>query len=325
MARPGLSVANPRRHGPAPRSLGGGFKLGLCCYHEQDYQAVADAGIRWIRTDRPTPARIAAARRHGIEVIPIAAYSYPGNREVEGSGTSQPPVSGIAAWADWAIDTWRSMAWAPKVHEIWNEPWNVVFFKPAPNAATYYQMVREYCTRAWAVWPDAIMLVCGDTGTGGNPTTWHAELLAADTDGFLRDPRIRPTAHIYCQDHPPDYSFGNANAQRWWAFDRYKATYADWLAHGHPNPQVWVTESHWETAEVGGIVEAVAVSRQLQAQYLIQGIEQLRTSGMVEAYFPFKLDTFGPVPELGFNFIAPNGERKESYYALRSYTHGKRR
>jgi hypothetical protein len=267
-----------------------------------------------------------------MEVIPIVAYSYAGNREVEGSSTSQPPLSGLVAWADTMIDTWRGMSWAPKVQEIWNEPWNVTFFKPAPNAATYYQMVRTYCARAWAVWPEAIMLVCADTGTGGNPSTWHAELLAADVDKFLCDPRIRPTAHLYCEERPPSYQYGIESAQRRWAFDRYKYTYADWRAHGHPHPWVWVTEYGWEVDGPSIVVETTPVSEALQAQYHIEALEQLRLSGIVEAAFPFKYDTFGPVKQLAHNLtyvVDPSptapGTPRVAYYAIRDYTNARRR
>lgn len=232
-------------------------------------------GCKHARCDWPSGAWMDNMSAAGIQVLPIADYAR------DGGDTHTDPAD-HTAWANLVaaryVSDWRS---APVV-EIWNEPWATGF---NGNAPSYLDLFIKTANALWAVNPDVILLVSGDAQYGGY--LWRQHLLAADTGGFLTDPRIRPTSHDYCQSDPPDHH--SASNPTWFDFDRYKSCYDDFFAHGHADPQVWVTEYGWEVNE--GTHFYGTVTEAQQASYIVAGIQQMQASGKVEAAYCFYLQT----------------------------------
>jgi hypothetical protein len=96
----------------------------------------------------------------------------------------------------------------------------------------------------------------------------------------------------------------------WWDLDRFKCAYADFKAHGHPNPQVWVTEYGWESDVVG---------EQHQADYVTQALSIFRNSGQVAAACAFFFMTSNT---LSYNWLRPDNSAKPVVAAVRALVSG---
>jgi hypothetical protein len=253
--------------------------IGVCAYRPTDLDLIASLGVKHVRMDNPSAATIDLARSKGLEVLPIADYNpWTDTRPAGASSDKYLPDTDAKRqlWAQRMVAQWAGMASPPKVLEVWNEPWLTGFSEDGINAASYLALVKAFAAEAWKVWPGATILVASDTmGTDSYP--WRQNLLAADTGQFLTDPRVLPTTHNYIEGRTPTQVTASPCA---WDLDRYKCAYTDWKAHGHADPQVWVTEFGWESGVVG---EAN------QAAYTRQAFQSFKSSGMVAAAFTFFL------------------------------------
>jgi hypothetical protein len=220
---------------------------GLCMYTGSDFPtAVSLTGIKHARSDWPSASFVTAAKAAGVQVLPIACYAHGHGTAPDGSSHIFPTGANLTAWlSDLTTDlvgAWQS----PPAVEIWNEPWHVQFAQPTPDPTAYLSLCISAANAIWAVRPTTIILVSADT-TGSTNTSgtiyWRQNLIAADTTGFLTDPRVRPSTHNYSEDRPPTLVTSQPS---WWDFPRYNYAYNDFVAHGHHDPQVWVTEWGWE-------------------------------------------------------------------------------
>lgn len=227
----------------------------------------------------------AKARAHGArpeeEAMKLAASL----------GVDHAPPRDMAAWAAHLATDYVAKWGSPPAVEIWNEPWGSGFWQPTPDPDAYYRLVVESCKALWAVNPHCIVVVAsdatGNTNTKGTDK-WRVNLLAADTTGLLADPRIRPSTHNYCDARSPETHTSSPNS---WDFDRYEGCYDDYLRHGHPDPQVWVTEWGWQAGAGSALIPYTPVSEQQQADYTVRGINMARASGKVEAMHNFYFQT----------------------------------
>ena len=280
--------------------------VGVCAYGTGDFAALQALGIRHARMDRPDAATIDEARKHDVEVLPIAGYGF---TDLSGSDDDKaPPLpENRAAWAKRMVDLWRDMANPPKVIEVWNEPYGEAFWPPHANAGDYLELFKAFAAEAWAVWPEETLLIAGDT-IGSDPNyAWRDQLLAADTTGFLNDPRILPTAHPYTQARTPTQMEPEPCK---WDLDRFHCVYKAWKAHGHPDPQVWVTEYGWQSItpdSVTGSPMEDLVSEQLQADYVKQALQIFHDSGEVAHAFAF---LYSSNDEWNYNWVRPDGTQK---------------
>lgn len=280
------------------------FRLGMCTYNQPDFPKVAALGVPYIRTDNPNSTKVDQIRAAGCDVIAIARYAL---GDITNSGQ-------VDAWCAGKLALWSGMATPPTVFEICNEPWNASFSDFTTNYARYLEIVRSFCAQAWALWPRARMLVCGDTGP---VTAWLPGILAADTTGILRDPRVSPTAHCYCEDRAPTSTSGGNQ----YMFARYRATYDAFRAIGHPNPMVWVTEFGWESSDTAGVTPVgLAVTEAVQATYTTTAMDMMRTSGVVETACLFGMMQ---TTSIAYNVVRPTNANKPAADAVASYAYGK--
>jgi hypothetical protein len=283
--------------------------VGVCCYREADFAAIADLGVGHVRLDFPDANAIEDARAVGLEVL-VGAWFCPWTSLNGGKDDRWPPLpQHRATWAERMVEAWSAMWPRPLALECWNEPWLPNFWKPGPEPANYLELCKALATEAWSVWPDRPILVCADTvALDESRYPWRAELLKADTTGFLTDPRVRPTTHNYCEARGP---YAGTSKPCWWDFNRYECAYDDFKAHGHPDPQVWVTEYGWRTGNV-----AKAVTEEQQAAFVVDAIQQMRASGMVERCYAFLYksnDNFW-----AYNWLRPDNTEKPVCNAIRS-------
>lgn len=286
---------------PTPTPVPTGKKMsdytGLCLTDPNDILKAKNlTGNTRIRTDwymATNPNHIAAAKAASIEVLPIACYSM----GLSSSGDHFfPDAANVDKWCSIVAAAVVANGWR-KV-EIWNEPWLAAFAGPGPDPVAYLALVKAAAKAIWAVAPDTIILVSGDT-LGSDYYLWRKNLLAADTTGFLCDPRIRPTSHDYCQSRTPTTIVANPD---WWDFDRYEYAYKDFKDHGHPDPQIHVTEDGWGTGP-----DQDNVGETNQAAYYKTGIEMMYNSNHVEAAYWFYFGTGGT---WSYNMLRTDGTPK---------------
>lgn len=264
---------------------------------------IGTTGMTMVRMDHPDPAVIESARRYGLEVLPIADYGYPDLSESD-SWMLPPLPQHRGEWARRMVDTWRKMTNPPKVFEVWNEPWQSSFWGPKPDPAAYLALVQAFAREAWAVWPNATVLVSADDGLSDYPT-FRRDLLAADTTGFLNDRRILPTTHNYVGNRDP----GQVTAKPCvWDLNRYECAYDDFKRHGHPNPQVWITEFGWESDDDNpGYSLYGAVSERAQAYNTVQALLMFHASGKVAAAFSYM---YLSDSRWNYNWVTPDNREK---------------
>lgn len=293
---------------PAPVTSPGSWSsfVGVDAYRASDFAEIASVGMHVLRMDRPSASTIELARTYGIEVLPIAAYE-PWADLNGAKGDKYPPLPQYyGEWARRMVDTWRNMSNPPRVIEVWNEPWLTSFWQPQPDPGAYLNLVKAFAAEAWKVWPNLTILVSADTVGSTNSTgtnLWRKYLLAADTSGFLNDPRILPTTHNYVEARTPTQV---TSQPCYWDLDRFKCAYNDFKAHGHANPQVWVTEYGWESGVVG---------EQNQATYMSQALDIFRNSGMVASAYAFMFKTND---SWSYNWLRPDDSEKPVVSTVRA-------
>lgn len=290
----------------------GAFINGVCAYNgTSDFARIQGLGIKAVRMDRPSASLIEKARTFGIEVLPIADYGF---TDLSGSGDMQVPPTpqNYGEWSKRMVDTWRSMKDPPKVLEVWNEPWGV-FWKPKPDPVAYLALCKAFAAEAWSVWPTATILVSADESSA-QYGTWRKDLIAADSDGFLKDPRVLPTTHNYAEARTPTQVTKSPCA---WDLNRFQCAYNAFKAHGHPNPQVWITEYGWESNTPSpGYSKYGAVTEQQQSDYTIQALDIFRKSGMVAASYSYMVQSNQP---WNYNWLKPDNSDKPIISAIKAY------
>jgi hypothetical protein len=291
------STAGGADGGPPP--TGYGTFTGVCAYKTSDLPALQAIGVKNARWDHPSAQIIETARTYGIEVLPLANYGIP---ELSGQGDDKyPPLpANRREWAKRMIDPWRAMQQPPRVIEVWNEPWNAGFWKPAPDPVAYLELVKAFAAEAWSQWPDVTLLVSAEEGF---TAPFRKAMLDADTTGFLNDPRILPTTHNYVEARTPTQVTGEPCK---YDLDRWHCAYDDFKAHGHPNPRVWVTEFGWESDTQGGNA-AAPVSEALQAEYTVDAFKAFHDSGKVAKAFAFMFNRDDP---WNYNWLRPDNSQK---------------
>jgi hypothetical protein len=288
------------------------FAVGVCAYRPSDFPRISRTGIRHVRMDKPSAALIAHARTFKIEVLPVAAYGF---ADLSGTNSADdPPLPQFRAeWARRMVDLWRRMSVPPKRFEVWNEPWNEDFWAGKPDPAAYLELVKAFAAEAWAEWPTAALLVSADSGMSEYPT-FRRDLLAADTTGFLNDRRIVPTTHTYVETRAPAAVTGNPCS---YDLRRFECTYQDFLAHGHPDPRVWITEFGWESNTPDpGFSDFGAVTEAEQADYTIAALELFRSSSLVAGAYAFLFRTDA---NWNYNLLRPDNSEKPVVGRLRQY------
>lgn len=269
-------------------------------------------GITEVRIDIGflTKTKVDAA---GINVIPIACYNPWSDLRPAGTGDHYAPDT-TARRIEWSNRQMTKIKGVftipPKVIEVWNEPWLNQFWNAGPNANDFLDLVRQFSKVCWATpgYENTIILVAADTGWGG----WNTHLLAFDTDKLLTDPRFAPTAHTYCNNQAP-----TATPTRDYGFQRWRFTYEDWKAHGHPHPEVYITEFGWVSNTPGSSPigsEGPAVTEQQQSDYTVQAYEIGHTSGMVAKMYSYMLS---PNQPWSYNWLRPDNSEKPVMPAVR--------
>lgn len=281
---------------------------------------VAQAGASWAREDiqwsrvQPTPdtwdwnytdAAFRALIQRDIKIVAVLGHP-PGwatpdpNDNPNDVSFSAPDSAAFAAFAAAAAQRYGRY-----IHhwEIWNEPDNPLFWKPAPDPAAYALLLNRASSAIRAVAPDAKILLGGI-----NPfsTTFLRQVAQAGAWGSFDILAIHP----YVDPATPES--GNLAA----AADGVRALAAQW----GPKP-IWVTEVGWASGQSDH--DAVGtLDEQGQATMLVRALLLLWRSGVERIFwYTLKDDVNNPYGLVALGSGRADYTRlKPAYYAFQTLT-----
>ena len=252
------------------------------------FGAAIDAmdGAGWAREDfqwfrlEPQPGQydfahydkaMSALASRGVNVIGVIGYP-PGWATPEGGdGSSQlsfyPPDPGtFAVFASTIVSRYKD-----RVHhwEIWNEPENGLYFKPAPSPEVYTGLLRAVTPAIKQADPGALVLSGGIVPTN---LDFIRGMAAAGAWGFFDVLALHP----YVDPYAPEAGQIGAG----------DVTAVKSFVESVGSKPIWATEFGWSTAPADR--DPRGVDQQTQAAYLIRGAALLRDAG-VEKVLWYKL------------------------------------
>ena len=279
---------------------------------------VAQTGASWVREDiqwwrvQPTPdtwdwsytdAAFRALLQHNINIVAVLGHP-PGwaTPDATDSATdvsfAAPDIERFAVFANAAVQRYGHYInhW-----EIWNEPDNPLFWKPAPDANAYAALLKRASIAIHGVAPDAQVLLGGI-----NPfnIAFLRQVAQAGAWGSFDILAIHP----YIDPATPEE--GNLLA----AADGVRAL----AAQLGPKP-IWVTEVGWASGP--GDHDAVGMlNEQGQAQMLVRGLLLLWRAGIERIFwYTLKDDQNNPYGLIALgNGRADYSRLKPAYYAFQT-------
>lgn len=239
-------------------------------------------------------AEIAARRmRPVITVIETPGWANGGNGPFippTDPGTYARFVAALAA----RYDRVTPVAW-----EVWNEPNDPRFWKPAPDPAAYTLLLKATASAIRGAAPTATVL--GGSILYGD-SRFLAGMYAAGAKGSFDGLAVHP----YAQDRAP-LDVGDPYHSFVGGLDRLRAVMR---ANGQAQVPFWITEMGWSTET--GLVDAQ------RAAYFRQAVTVVAARPDIEVFAAY---VFGPDAEPGFE-LATSGPGSASFDAYQSAVAG---
>ncbi len=247
---------------------------------------IAAAGVGWAREDihwfriQPTPdtwdwsfndRAISLLNERRVQILGVIGHP-PGWATPYG-GDQADTLSFYAAdpqrFAAFAGAVAQRYAGIVQHWEIWNEPDNPLFWKPAPDARAYAELLRATSAAIRAIDPQAQILI-------GGISPFSLRFLRGVADAGAWESFDLLAVHPYVMPWSPE----NANLVA--SLDAVRAFAAERGAK-----PIWVTEYGWSSGPGDGDPVGI-VDRQRQADYLVRGALALWQAG-VERIFWYTL------------------------------------
>lgn len=219
-------------------------------------------------------------------------------------------TSQFAAWA--AAVAARYAPEGVTDYEIWNEPNNSVFWKPAPDPAAYTADLQAAYAAIKTVDPSAFVISgglapVGDDGGDIDEVTFLQDMYADGAKGFfdaLGD-------HPYSYPALPDtYEIWSG----WSAMDQTPTSLEGVLAaNGDASKPIWATEVGAPTSGPDGVGTAA------QATELTQAIDDAKTTSWIGALYIYTYEDSGSDPstdEDWFGLLNADGSPKPAFAAV---------
>lgn len=328
------------------QSPGAGKKIGisvgdnLADLSDQDLDSaladIASLGVGWIRFDMAWSAAqpngpasynwarfdriVAAANRHNLQLVPILTYTPAWARPATCSDSFKCGPADPAQFASYAAAA--SARYAPMgIHtwEIWNEPNISQFWKPAPDAAAYTNLLKKSYNSIKQVDPLATVVSAGLSdpagSAGGNldPRDFLIQMYKNGAKDYMDAVGYHP------------YSFPNIPSGPTWTGwsvmgDTNPSIRSIMVSYGDGNKQVWATEfgsptngPTWRGDEL------------LQAVMMRDGVQQIANKPWVAGLFLYSyrdLGTDTSTIENFFGIVRFDGSKKPAYYELKKVLAG---
>jgi polysaccharide biosynthesis protein PslG len=241
-----------------------------------DFDAIKATGAKWVRYDFDWGAvqgngpnswnwavvdrGVNAARARGLNVLATLAYT-PAWARPGGTDDKTPPTNP----ADYASFARAAAArYGPQgvqAYEIWNEPNNSDFWKPAPDVAAYTTMLRTAYAAIKGVDPQATVITGGSSPEGGAdaPASWLSGIYANGGGGSFDAVGHHPYTGM---------PYGPSTNAPWNPFQQTVDIHNVMVNHGDGGKLIWGTEAGAWTG-----TSQNAVSESTQAQYVSQYLQ----------------------------------------------------
>lgn len=185
---------------------------------------------------------------------------------------SAPDAERFAAWAAQTVARYRHQI---RYWQIWNEPDNVLFWRPSPDPVAYARLVIMTSRAIKQVYPEAIIV-----SAGVNP--FNMAFLNRATEAGLWSAIDIVAIHPYVNPSPPAYSGLMESIH-----------YLDGLQARYGRRPIWVTELGW--ASGASDRDPSSANPIQQADYLIQSIPMIWQAGVdVVFWYTFKDEAHNP-------------------------------
>lgn len=231
----------------------------------------AEGRFEWTATDR----LVGALSERKANVLGIISYSANWATPAKEDDSQPSPVSFYqpdpAKYATFVKTLVSRYKGSVHAWEIWNEPDNSLFWKPAPDPKAYAELLKTAYRAVKEADPTAKVLTAG---VSGNAVPFLEAVIAAGAGGSFDVLALHP----YAVPLNPAQGRNESRPEVHKMVDVELAKYRALLdRHGYNRP-VWITEIGWP-AHAWGLDEAA------QADYLAQAYAQMLASGLVERVF----------------------------------------
>lgn len=232
----------------------------------------------------------------GLEILLILDYGNP----LYDNGNAPVSKEAVEAFARYCEFMTRSLKGKVKYWEVWNEP-NIFFWKPAPNAKDYTNLLKAAYKACKKGNPDCKVIgAC----TSGIDLTFIEAILKEGGAKFMDAISVHP----YCYPDTPEHANLAANLlQLRELIDKY----------GMKGKPIWITEIGWPTHQGTN-----GVTPEVQAAMLPRSYIEALSSG-VETIFWYWLGNDGPDPaynEHHFGLRFADGSPKPAFLAYKTMT-----
>ena len=237
------------------------------------------------------------------------------------TGLGGNPPANPQAYADYVGKLAARYKGRLEAIEIWNEQDETHFWKGAPQADKYTDLLQRSHTAIKANDPRMTVVVGATTG---NNYGFLEQLYAAGAKGYF-DVAASHTDTACLVDSPSNYYKDNGRIARF-TFLGYREMRATMLANGDDKP-IWLTEIGWSaaqhTCEVGMWAgqKLAGVSEAEQAKYLLEAYHCLKQDPYVQVAMWFNnrdLIADGKMNNM-YGLLRADGTKRPAYSAFQDY------
>lgn len=233
-----------------------------------------------------------------VNILGVLDYSAPWATEDPNRANADKYMPNIDDWKNYVTKVVTRYSGRVKYWQIWNEPNITTFFRPAPNANQYLEILKSAYEAIKKIDPSAQVVIAGTSGVDVGYLRQLRDLAAGDYFDIL-------AVHPYSFDFvsPPEGNFLNnmRNAQK--------------LSEEFGGKPIWLTEFGWPTNS-----NEVA-SENIQAKYLSRVYLMSYQFPNVKKLFWYDLRNDGDDKndrENNFGLINRDYTKKKAYYAYKN-------
>jgi hypothetical protein len=266
---------------------------------------------------------VASANAHGLKVLGILTYT-PAWARADGCDASQCAPSDpsvFARFAAAAANRYKSQnvhAW-----EIWNEPNNPQYWRPATNVSRYVTLLKQSYAALHSADGNAIVLSGGlspqaDSDTSLSPVSFVKQLYVNGAKGYfdaLSDhPYTFPLSPSSSADHAWNQMAATGNSLR-----------SLMVSNGDSAKKIWITEFGSPTGGPGAVATPAltnldqhpyVVSEAQQANILTGALQLYKTYDWVGPFMYYSYEDAGTTTDTNENFfglVNTTGRQKPAY------------